>query len=244
MAGDEDILTGNELDEKVAPAPKDEAVLDTEEQEEETVLAEDEGEAEEEQIVEEVKPRSRAADRIANLAAERARADAKAAQLQQQLEEVLKAQRDTASRQTQDDEQRRLAEMDPNDRVAYLANKQAEALQSQIAQLQFQLHDGQDRAAFQARALNDKLFAKYADKVEAKLTELRGQGANASRGDILKYFLGDALLEQRAKSGGSKERASGRMTSAQGKPVSAKGDVSGGARGGKTVEQRLENVLI
>ncbi len=75
----------------------------------------------------------------------------------------------------------------------------------------------------------------------------RSQGRNPSRAGILRILLGDDMLK--AKPGKAvvkkREEAAGRVASAQSKPTSARGDVGGGGKGGKTesladMEARIE----
>lgn len=187
----------------------------------------------------------RASRAIQELKKERNEERERAARYEAQLQRLMETQAQQVAAQNGQTEQQRVAEMDPTDRVAYLANKQAEYMQNQISRLEFQVKDGQDQARFQAQAAIDPLYAKYSDKVEKALAEMRSKGTTAEREKILKYFVGEEVVEKRTSAGIAKikEAAAQRVAAATGKPIGARGEINGGKKG-KTAEERLEGIII
>lgn len=108
----------------------------------------------------------------------------------------------------------------------------------------FQSHDNNDKAAFESLMSRKPTAAKYKDRVEKALVEMRGKGQNASREAIYKYMLGEDTDKALEKRGAAKPAAS---TVNRGKTPGARSDVSGKG-GGLTEHQkrtkRLENVQI
>lgn len=248
VGGDKEDFTGTELD---TEDPNDnsggegaETELENEEEAEGQETAEVLGDGEGEQP--KPKTEGRAAKAIQELKKERNEERDRAKQLQDQLADILRRQTEQANSQNGVTEQQKLEAMEPTDRIAYLADKQAQGLQTQIARLQFQVQDTQDQAMFQAKVASDPLYAKYSEKVEGKLREMQGQGITAKRDDVLKYFVGQDLMAKRASSGvvKTKAAAASRVAAANGKTVSARSEISGGAKKGKTAEERLEGVII
>lgn len=242
--GEKDELVGTELDDGKEPIVEEvEEELPAAEEAEDT--EEGQGDAGEEEAPVVKQAEGRASKAIQELKRERNEERDRAKQLQDQLQSILTRQADQVSQQNGQSEQQKLQEMEPHDRVAYLANKQAEALQGQIAKLQFQVQDTQDQARFQAKAAADPLYGKYVDKVEQKLQEMQSQGVTTTRDAILKYYVGEDLLAKREGAGGirAKAAAAQRIASATGKTIGVRG-ATPGTKSGKSLEERLTGVLI
>ena len=195
--------------------------------------------------------KGRASARIQTLAAER-KAERERADKAEREMSYLKAQMEAVQRQIhtgsiQKDavaEAELLAQMDPIQRVQYEADKKIDDLKSEFQRLQLSSTDNQDKATFLSKAQLDPVRAKYADKVEQTLSEMRAKGLNAPRDDLYYYLLGKAMAEQKAN-GKSPERkaAQTRVETTQGRSSSIRSDAIGGGRG-KTAEERLTDVIL
>ena len=244
MLGDDEIeLTGAELDDPKEDKGGIAAEVETDKEPEATVEPVEDAEVEDVQVIE--KPESRAAKAIQELKRERNEERERAAKLQADYQQLLKEKAEAAQNGQQQQEQVRLEQMEPHERVAFLANKQAQILQNQIAALQHQVEDSKDQARFQAKVSSDPLYGKYADQVEAKLKEMQIAGVTTNRETILKYLVGEALLAKRDGQAGNKTKqaAAQRISAATGKVVSARSEPAGGKKG-KTAEERLDGVFI
>jgi hypothetical protein len=113
--------------------------------------------------------------------------------------------------------------------------------------LQFQLAESSDKASFEARCSADKLFARWRDRVEERLGEIRRQGQNVSRQDLFYHMIGKAAIEGRNSPENRKERraAQKRVKSATARPTNSRSDEApqGGQRR-TSLAKRLENVQI
>ncbi len=197
--------------------------------------------------------KSRASDRVRSLAnerkaaAERAeRAEAENARLRSQMEAV---QRQMAGQKSEADlraEAELLATMDPVQRVQYESDKKIENLQREIQNVRMATADNNDKAQFLSKVATDPIRAKYVEKVETALAEMRAKGVNAPRDDIYYYMLGKSFAQSKAKGGNKtadKVAATKRVSAVQGKSASARSDTQRTARG-KSLEDRLENVVL
>lgn len=114
-----------------------------------------------------------------------------------------------------------------------------------MQQLQFTITDGNDRAAYSAKATVDPLFKKWEPKVEAELATLRSQGMTAPREKIMYYLIGKAAVEGRQ---GTREtqRANGqrRIARQTTRPGNSGSDVAAQRRQGSSLERRLENEAL
>jgi len=100
------------------------------------------------------------------------------------------------------------------------ANRALRESQSQASAALHQARELQDLTTFQAKAIKNPVYAKFSDKVEAKLKEIRGKGQDAPRELVLKVLIGEAVLNGDLKRTGSKPAAPNR-----GKPTGARSDV-------------------
>ena len=124
--------------------------------------------------------------------------------------------------------------------------REAEVKHSRDMQsIQFAVADGNDKAAFSAKATVDPLFRKWEPKVEAELVTLRNQGMTAPREKIMYYLIGKAAVEGRQ---GTREtqRAQGarriqRQTTRSG---DSRSDVAPQRRQSSSLERRLENEAL
>lgn len=108
---------------------------------------------------------------------------------------------------------------------------------------QFNMADSADKAQYDAKAISNSTYARYAARVEQKLASLRNeQGITAPREEVLKHIIGEAVLKIKGKAT-SKKDAKASVTKNKVKPgANKKNDLNGGSRQGKTARDRLEGV--
>jgi len=108
-----------------------------------------------------------------------------------------------------------------------------------------QAQDAADKAEFERVAsMKPKTFAAYKDKVEETLTNMRKNGNNAPRKDLMAFLVGRDMLEGKLKAETKTTKPAG---DSRGKTPGARTDVS--SSGSKLSEaekreKRLENVRI
>lgn len=220
----------------------EEDVEDTDDEEEN----EDEEESDDEDEDEEEIPakKSRAQDRIRRLSAARREKERENLELRQKLDAITAQQNAQTSQQhNQAGKAAYLASLPPEQRVQAELQISLQEHQQFMNVQKFQMADTADKSAFDAKAINNPLYARYAAKVELKLADLRkNQNITAPREEVLKHLLGEAMLKVKGKVT-SKKDAKKSVTKNSVKPTSGKkNDVNGGTRKGKTARDRLEGV--
>ena len=89
----------------------------------------------------------------------------------------------------------RIQLLDPLDRMEARYRRDREQNQAQRQLDRLDAANMADRMAFQARAQSDARVRRWADRVEAEFTKRAQAGQYVSRFDILKWMLGDRLVE-------------------------------------------------
>lgn len=192
------------------------------------------------------KPRGRAEGRIQRLSRENRESREETAKLRRELDEFRAQQRPAATPgETAEMKAARRALMTPEERMEDRLNEAEQRNNQNLQQLAFINGDNADRANFNVLKMQDPLAARYADRVETKLAELRKQGQNVTREALLDYMVGQDVRSKRA--GAVKQQkgeADKRIARQQAKPPNSKGDVAADRRGGKSLEERLEKVTF
>jgi hypothetical protein len=111
--------------------------------------------------------------------------------------------------------------------------------------------DMQDKSAFDRLEIsNPKVYKLYADKVEKALGEMRGRGQDAPRLALLRFMIGNDVMEGKLKSGTGKKASTTtsetRSTIDRGRSPGARSDVSGKGRMSEQEKrrERLKGVII
>lgn len=195
-----------------------------------------------------VKP-SRAASRIQNLSnsvrEERSRREA----MEREIAD-LKAQQNVRSNVSHEEAARireeKLSIMEPHEKRVFLQDEEIQRLKSAQLATQFHVMDTGDKAAYEAKATLNPVYAKHQPAVEKALASLRANGNNAAREELLKWVIGhEALSAKPTKANAAaKQAAAMRVSAAKSKPTSARGDAGFYTGKGSTVEDRLRGVLI
>lgn len=107
-----------------------------------------------------------------------------------------------------------------------------------------QAQDLNDKTSFQSKFATDPRRAKYADRVEAHIAEMRKNGNNAQREGVYYYLLGKDIAEGKLKPAAKRKPPAADVP--RGRSPGARSDVP--ARGAKSerdkLRSRLENVNI
>lgn len=191
---------------------------------------------------------SRREDRIRTLAEENRRKDAELAETRRRLDELTtRVINPPPAQETPEQRNARLSLMAPEDRLREEYREDQTRHRREMQQMAFQLQDQSDRAAYQARCAVHATYRKYENQVETKLAEFRSKGQNAPRLEVLKWLIGDRMLQQLDSPKAKKqvEAAQRRVDNARQQPVNTRSDVQATrTRAGDSAEKRLENVLI
>ena len=189
---------------------------------------------------------SRGSARIQALSAAAKEANERAARAERQVQEFLANQRQQQERVDPRAEAERMALMTPEERIEYRFNQSQEQHQRELQNLRATMADNADKTQYAARAASNTVYRKYENEVEQAHQALKLQGQYVSREAILKFKLGERVL-QRAETAAPKQRkrAQENIRRQQTKPGQTRQDVQADRRrGGDSPASRLENVQI
>lgn len=136
----------------------------------------------------------------------------------------------------------RMALLTPEERIREELQVAQQGFAREQQQLRFTVLDGNDRAAFEAKATVDPLYQKWKPKVEAELQVLRQQGMNADREKIMFYLIGKSAVEGRLQTRGQQRAAGAQRVQRQTtRPSNSGSDVQARRDRNSSLERRLEN---
>lgn len=188
---------------------------------------------------------SRAQKAVIEAKKARKEAEDRALQLQQELDSHRRSSQPSNEdlMRNQEDERLRDPELSPQERWQIEANRVLRSSKNESQQALMQAQDLSDKTSYMAKAQDNPVMKKYADRVEVEVQKMRALGQSAPRHAIYLFLLGKDLDEGKFK---AKETKSGKLPdAARGKTPGAKSDVG---KGGKTEHQkraaRLENQII
>jgi hypothetical protein len=139
----------------------------------------------------------------------------------------------------------RLALLTPEERITETLRESEARHAQELRGLQFSILDGNDRAAFEAKATVDPLFAKWKPRVETELATLRQQGQNVDREKLMFYLIGKNAVEGRSKEVGKQKRAAQvRVNAQRTRPSNSGSDTAANRTRNTSLERRLENQSI
>lgn len=250
-------VLADEDDDLPLDPPEDEASEETEvESDEQEQEGEQEDQPQDEQPVEagdqqrdqqERQPTGRADRRIQSLRDEIRQRDTRMADLERRLNESLARQTPVQQTgETPDQRAQRMALLTPEERMHETLREAEIRHTQQLNQVSFQLQDGQDKTAFQAKSLVDPLYQKWESKVEAELAVLRTKNQNVPREALMFYLIGQNAVTNRKEAGKQQRAQAERRVNAQRtRPNNARSDTASERRSqGNTLERRLENVQL
>ena len=197
---------------------------------------------------EEVAPRrNRANETIRELRARAQENEERVRTFERELMEIKAAQQARQQAEDPSREAERLAMMTPEERADYKLNNALNQIRREQALSAFKVQDETDKARFDAKAAADKIYAKYADRVEqARLKYMREQNTVIPREELLKHIVGDDVLRNRGKNVGRQAAAGKANIQRQQAPLAnGKGNTQANRRGAQdTPAKRLEGVQI
>jgi hypothetical protein len=114
--------------------------------------------------------------------------------------------------------------------------------------MQFQALEATDKSSYDSLCVTDARAKKYSAEVEQKLTDLRMQGQNAPRAQVLRWLIGDKLLNQAPKDvEKQRKRGAENIVRQRGSGPAPRSDQTS-TRGAKSEaekrRQRLENITF
>jgi hypothetical protein len=203
----------------------------------------------EEQVRDEPRQVSRAERRFQALANQAKAADERAAKMERELQE-FRAERQRHQSQVQEKEptQEEMSMWSTDQVVQYRLDKATSKFNQTLSQMQFQALEATDKSSYDSLCATDARAKKYSAEVEQKLTDLRMQGQNAPRAQVLRWLIGDKLLNQAPKDV-EKQRKRGaenivRQRGSQPAPRSDQTSTRGAKSEAEKRRQRLENITF
>lgn len=166
--------------------------------------------------------------------------------LERQLEEFRTTRNQPQQRQeSPEEESARLALMSPEERSDYKLNRAEQRFAAMQQQTQFLAMETADKAAFEAKASVDPVWAKRKDAVEKILSELRSKGQNVPRQVLMELVVGREALAAIGKKNAQKEKGAANLRRETTAPLNGKGDQTPARRrAGDTPAKRLDGVSI
>ena len=145
----------------------------------------------------------------------------------------------------------RIALLPPDERMEARAERSERIQGQRIAMMQMQNADLADKMAYDAKAISDGRYQRYAAQVETKRVELLNQGQSVPREAILKFLLGEKILSGQGSKAvrQGRQQAQQRVQRQQTRPSGGGSDVAPAGRRGAPNEadsrrKRLENMSI
>ncbi len=235
-------------DEEIVLGPEDEEVLDpTLEDEGDDAGGDDaegdgeEGEeAEEDVIAEPPAPRRGGGSQTIREQRRRAQeAETRAATLERELAEARGFQQGITARQADPQAAARaeqefyasLEMMAPAQAYAELMRRGQAQVGTALQQIEFRANERADKQNYDIAARTSKVHQQYRSQVESTLAAERAQGRNPDREVILKYLVGNDVLERAGRAAPAQRNgAARRVASQRTQPTGARGDVARGGR--------------
>lgn len=243
-------MSNTDFEENVDAGPSDDVLdsaADIETEVDATSEAEDE-EVDAQGGEEEVAPRrNRANETIRELRARAQEERAHRERLDRELMELRAAQQAQQQRADPDREAERLALMTPDERADYKLNNALNQIRRENALTSFKNEDQSDKARFEAKAVTDKVYAKYADRVEQeRLKYMREQNTVIPREELLKWIVGQDVLQNRGRLAAKQGKQGKQNIQRQQAPLAnGRGNAQANRRGAAdSPAKRLEGVLI
>jgi hypothetical protein len=192
---------------------------------------------------------SRGERRFQKLANETREANTRAERLERELQEIrAERQRQTAQTQEREPSAEEMSLWSTDQIVQYRLDKATGKFNQTLQHMQFQNMESADKSSFTALCAGDARAKKYADEVETRLLELRRQGQNAQREVILKYVLGEKLMQQTARATtAQRKQGQQRIARQQGSNPPPRSDTRASRQAESEAEKRakrLENVTF
>jgi len=169
----------------------------------------------------------------------RQEAEAEAARLRQELAEARGFQQGMQARQVDPQAAARaeqefyasLQYMPEEQRLQAVVQRERQTMGSALAQIEFRSNDRADKQAYDIAARTSKVHQQYRSQVEQTLASERAAGRNPDREVILKFLVGNDVLERASRAAPAQRNgAAARVASQQTRPTGARGDVAAKGR--------------
>jgi hypothetical protein len=185
---------------------------------------------------------SRGERRFQSLTSELAKERQQREDLARRLDAALGQQRQPAQ-ETPEARAQRHALMTPEERMREDLQISTATHQREMQVMRFQMQDNSDKTAFEAKAANDKRYAKWKPDVERELLALRQQGQNVDREKLMYYLIGKNAVENgQEQVTQQRSEARQRVQRQSVRPSNSGSDVQASRRDrSATLEKRLEN---
>lgn len=175
-------------------------------------------------------------------------AAAEAAALKREIAE-LRQQRQAPQGESREQEEARLSLMSVEERVDYKLAKATKEHERQMAMVQLQSADLADKAAYEAKAAYEPRYKKYAAEVEKLLLAERQAGRNFPRDTILKFVLGERVMNAKPVVDKQRRDAQARVNRQRTSSEAGRSDRAatrgrGNGNSLEDIERRLEGVYI
>ena len=132
--------------------------------------------------------------------------------------------------------------------IDYKMQKATGQFSQNLQQLQWNTMESNDKAAFERLQLSDPRAKKYAAEVETRLANIRKQGQNVDRESLLKFIVGEKVMEGGGKAAAKqKKQGEEQIRRQKTNPPGGQSDVRGGRTQDSEAEarrKRLENVTF
>lgn len=180
---------------------------------------EDEGDsAGQDPPAQDVAPRRRKGQRdgrIERLAARERDANERADRLERELRQAREAQAREAQERADREERQILDRLDPEERREYERGKETQSLKTQLARLQFEGYDRDDKADFRDLVRRNPRYERFAAEVEQDLVKARAAGLNLKRSIILERLVGAEVMKKGGELAGKARKTGARKIAAQ-----------------------------
>jgi hypothetical protein len=109
--------------------------------------------------------------------------------------------------------------------------------------MQFQSLEASDKAQYESLCASDTRARRYSEDVERKLVDLRTQGQNAPRAQVLRWLIGDKVLSQASKDvAKQRKRGEENIARQRGSKPAPRSDQQGGRQAKSEAEKRRERL--
>lgn len=189
--------------------------------------------------------KSREEGRVATLARETKEAKAQTAKLENEMAALrLQVQQNQAPRETQDQFNARIAQMEPWERTEYLRQLDSQATNAKLTKIEFDAWDRGDKLSYDALANREPIAAKLKDDVEKLVLERRAAGQNVDRETVLKFLIGERALANKGRATGKAQRtATANRDRQTARPGNGRADAqTGDRRGGNDAAARAKRL--
>jgi hypothetical protein len=156
---------------------------------------------------EDADPEPRRPSRSENVRRRAQEAELRAARLEGELEAMRRTGTHQPDRAAQEQAERdRLALMTPDERAAYLIDRNERQTTDRIAQAERRVAARMDRSEFRALMAEKPNLSRYEAEVERRFEETFKGGGFVERSTILRWAIGDAMMKQAPKAADKQRR--------------------------------------